>query len=63
VVLPLVTSAAAKKGSQEETVVGNPSQDALEKIICAPSTKHRKTVTHSAWFLLRHIILYLLLTM
>jgi hypothetical protein len=47
VVLPLTTSAAAKKGSQEETMVGNPSQDALEKIVGAPSTKHRKKATHS----------------
>jgi hypothetical protein len=48
VVLPSTTSGAAKKGSQEETVVGNPSQDALEKIVGAPSTKRRKKATHSA---------------
>jgi hypothetical protein len=44
-VLPSTTSAAAKKGSQEETVVQNPSQDALEKIVGAPSTKQCKKAT------------------
>jgi hypothetical protein len=29
-------------------MVGNPSQDALEKMIGAPSTKRRKKATHSA---------------
>jgi hypothetical protein len=48
VVLPSTTSAAAKKGSQEETVVGNSSQDALEKIVGAPSTIRRKKATHLA---------------
>jgi hypothetical protein len=48
VVFTSVTSAAAKKGSQEETGVGNPSQDALEKIAGAPSTKRHKKATHSA---------------
>jgi hypothetical protein len=47
VVLPSTTSAAAKKGSQEETVVRNPSQDALEKIVGAPSTKRCKKATLS----------------
>jgi hypothetical protein len=46
-VLPSATSAAVKKDSQGETVVGNPSQDALEKIVGAPSTKCRKKETHS----------------
>jgi hypothetical protein len=47
-VLHSTTSAAVKKGSLEETVVGNPSQDAVEKIIDAPSTMCHKKVTHSA---------------
>jgi hypothetical protein len=47
VVLPSATSAATKKGSQEEIVVGNASLDTLEKIVGAPSLKHHKKTTHS----------------
>jgi hypothetical protein len=36
-----------KKGSRGETLVGNPSHDALEKIVGAPSTKCQKKATHS----------------
>jgi hypothetical protein len=45
---PSTTSAAVKKGSQEETMVGIQSQDALEKFVGAPSIKRRKKTTHSA---------------
>jgi hypothetical protein len=48
VVLPSTTSATLKKSSWEETGVGNPSQDALEKIVGEPSTKRRKKAMHSA---------------
>jgi hypothetical protein len=63
VVLHSTTSAAVKKGSQEETVVGNPSQDALEKIIDAPSTKRRKKAMHYVSVSLEAHQPHLLLTM
>jgi hypothetical protein len=45
VVLPLTTPTAPKKGSQEEAVVNNPSQDILEKITGVQHAKHQKKVT------------------
>jgi hypothetical protein len=47
-VLPLKTPTALKKGSQDEAVVNNPSQDILEKIIGVQPTKHRKKATVAA---------------
>jgi hypothetical protein len=48
VVLASTTSTSLVRVSQEETVVENPSQDILEKIVGAPPTKRRKETTHSA---------------
>jgi hypothetical protein len=48
VVLPPTTSTAPIGVSQEETMVENPSQDILKKIVGAPPTKRCKKVTHSA---------------
>jgi hypothetical protein len=47
-VLPLTTSTALVRDSQEETVLENPSQDILEKIVGAPPMKRRKKTTHYA---------------
>jgi hypothetical protein len=47
VVLPSTTCTALVRVSLEETMVKNPSQDILEKIVGAPPTKHRKKTTHS----------------
>jgi hypothetical protein len=52
VVLPSTTPTAPKKSSQEETVVDNPSQDILEKVVGAQPVKRRKKMTHSASVLL-----------
>jgi hypothetical protein len=49
-VLPLTTSTTPIGVSQEDTVMENPSQDILEKIVGAPPTKRRKKTTHSATF-------------
>jgi hypothetical protein len=49
VILPLTTSTAPARVSQVETVVENPSQDILEKIVGVPPTKRRKKTTHSAF--------------
>jgi hypothetical protein len=45
VVLPSTTLAAPKKDSGEETVVDNPSQDILEKIVGVQPAKRRKKAT------------------
>jgi hypothetical protein len=45
VVLPLTTPTAPKKGLQEDTMVNNPSQDILEKIVGRQLAKHRKKAT------------------
>jgi hypothetical protein len=46
VVLPPTTSTASIRVSQEETLVENPSQDILEKIVGASPTKRCKKTTH-----------------
>jgi hypothetical protein len=48
VVLPLTTPTALKKISREETVVDNPSQDILEKIVGVQPVKRQKKTTHFA---------------
>jgi hypothetical protein len=48
VVHPSSTSTTLVRASQEETVVENPSQDILEKIVGAPGTKRHKKTTRSA---------------
>jgi hypothetical protein len=45
VVLPSTTPTTPKKGSQEETMVDNPSQDILEKIIGVQPAKRQKKMT------------------
>jgi hypothetical protein len=49
VVLPSTTPTAPKKSSQEETVVDNPSQDILEKVVgVQPAKRRKKTIVVAA---------------
>jgi hypothetical protein len=48
VVLPSTTPIAPKKGSEDEAVLNNPSQDILEKIVGVQPAKHQKKATVAA---------------